>query len=123
MKEESPNKDVKSLFAEGNEHEFEIEGFQFRIKKLDWGDKEDIRETSMRKKAGGHFEINIKEMNLNAILKSLVGAPFKINRENICKLDSRIGDELLFEVNRFTGLGGGTAKNSKDLLKEKESSE
>ena len=111
---------VDSLFATGKEEEFTLKGFKFKIKKLTWGDKEDIRNASVKQNPRGGVDVDMKEMNTQTILKSLVEAPFKIEREKIMQLERNVGDALLLQINDFTGLSGDVAKNLKDLLEEKE---
>ena len=116
-------RDVKELFVRGKEKEVEVEGFKFRIRKLSWGDKEDVRNASVKRDPSGRVDVDLKEMNLQTLVKGMVKAPFEISKENLLALEPSVGNELLLKISGFSSLGEVVEKNLSDSSEEKAKSD
>jgi len=93
----------KELMEKSSEVEFEIESegkkFKFKRRILGWYDEEKIiNECSEIDRKNNRYIINLPELQLKTLTKSLMEAPFEINEQNIKLLNKDVKDKILKEI-------------------------
>lgn len=93
--------DVNELFVSVEHKNIDIEYnnkiWQFVIRDLTWSEKNQIISKSAEVKGGknGGASFDVNKYNQLYLEKSVISAPFEINRANVLKLNAEFGDLLI----------------------------
>ncbi len=97
--------DVNELFVSTEHETIDIEYndkiWQFIVKDMTWSEKNQIisQSTGMKgKKGNAQATFDINKYNQLYLEKSIVSAPFEMNKQNILKLNAEFGDLLISNI-------------------------
>lgn len=95
---------MDKLFADVTKTRKEVlelngETYEFEFRSLTWKEDLELQNGCFSMSTDGAFEIDLIEASIQKALKCIIKAPFEVNRENLEKLDERVGGWIEKQLN------------------------
>ena len=75
------------------------ETYEFEFRSLTWKEDLELQNGCFSMSTDGQFEIDLVEASIQKSLKCIIKAPFEVTRENLEKLDERVGGWIEKQLN------------------------